>query len=97
MCRSIKTLRRRDGGASEREVEEAALQFVRKISGYRTPSRRNSQAFESAVDDIAGVSRRLLESLTVAEGSRPDRARAADEPEAARPESVRRRAVSGRH
>jgi hypothetical protein len=94
MCRSIKTLRRREGGASEREIEEAALQFVRKISGYRTPSRRNSQAFESAVDDIAGVSRRLLESLTVAEAPRPDRA--AGEAEVDRPERLPGRAVSGR-
>jgi hypothetical protein len=63
MCRSIKTLRRPDGHASEREIEEAALQFVRKISGFRKPARRNAEAFDAAVADISNVSERLLEAL----------------------------------
>jgi hypothetical protein len=63
MCRSIKTLRRTDGLASEEEITAAALQFVRKVSGYREPSRRNAAAFDAAVDDIARSSRRLLASL----------------------------------
>ena len=64
MCRSIKTLRRRDQPATDEEVHAAALQFVRKISGYRVPSRANEAAFDGAVDDIAAVSQGLLQSLT---------------------------------
>ena len=63
MCRSIKTLRRSDGQADDEEVRAAALQFVRKVSGYRTPSRANEEAFKSAVEEIAEASRRLLDSL----------------------------------
>ena len=63
MCRSIKTLRRNEGQAAEEEVRAAALQFVRKVSGYRAPSRANEKAFNSAVDEIAEASRRLLDSL----------------------------------
>ena len=64
MCRSIKTLRRPGQEATEEEVRAAALQFVRKVSGYRTPSRANQQVFDAAVDDIAEASQRLLGSLT---------------------------------
>ena len=64
MCRSIKTLRRPDETATNEEVRAAALQFVRKVSGYREPSRRNAEAFERAVDDIADASRRLLDAVT---------------------------------
>ena len=53
MCRSIKTLRRPDTPATDDELHAAALQFVRKISGYREPSRANEQAFSQAVDEIA--------------------------------------------
>ena len=63
MCRSIKTLRRLDGPATDEEVLAAALQFVRKISGYRQPSRVNEEIFNAAVDEVAGSSRRLLASL----------------------------------
>ena len=63
MCRSIRTLRNAEREASETEVQEAALQFVRKISGYRHPSQANTEAFEKAVDEIAAVSRKLLGSL----------------------------------
>ena len=63
MCRSIKTLRNVEREASETEVREAALQFVRKISGYRHPSQANTAVFEKAVDDVAEVSRQLLGSL----------------------------------
>lgn len=63
MCRSIKTLRSADKPASEEEVRAAALQFVRKVSGYRVPSRTNEEAFNAAVDDITEASRRLLSSL----------------------------------
>jgi hypothetical protein len=64
MCRSIKTLRRPDETATDEEVRAAALQFVRKVSGYREPSRRNAEAFDRAVDDIADASRRLLDAVT---------------------------------
>lgn len=63
MCRSIKTLRRPQASATDEEVAAAALQFVRKVSGYRVPSRRNAEAFDGAVAEIAQASRRLLESL----------------------------------
>jgi hypothetical protein len=70
MCRSIKTLRSTGAPATEEEVRAAALQFVRKISGYRSPSRVNDDAFQSAVDEIASASQRLLVSLVAAGGSR---------------------------
>ena len=57
-------LRRPESSPTEVEVREAALQFVRKISGYRQPSRRNAQAFDAAVDEIADSSRRLLDAVT---------------------------------
>jgi len=63
MCRSIKTLRRPETEATDEEVAAAALQFVRKVSGYRVPSRKNAEAFDGAVAEIAATSRRLLESL----------------------------------
>ena len=53
---------------SETEIREAALQFVRKISGYRKPSQANTLAFESAIDEIAVASRKLLLSLTPVKG-----------------------------
>jgi hypothetical protein len=63
MCRSIKTLRRKDEPATEDEIVAAALQFVRKVSGYRQPSKKNVEAFDAAVDEIAASSRKLLENL----------------------------------
>lgn len=63
MCRSIKTLRRKDEPATEEEIRAAALQFVRKVSGFRQPSRRNTHAFDAAVDEISDASRRLLNAL----------------------------------
>jgi hypothetical protein len=63
MCRSIKTLRREDEPATEDEIRAAALQFVRKVSGYRQPSRRNQEAFEAAVEEIAVSSKQLLQAL----------------------------------
>ena len=64
MCRSIKRLRTEDGPATEEEIREAALQFVRKVSGYRVPSQRNADAFDAAVDDVAEASRKLLDAVT---------------------------------
>ena len=63
MCRSIKTLRRADQPATDDEFRAAALQFVRKVSGYRVPSRTNEDVFYAAVDEIAAASRQLLSSL----------------------------------
>jgi len=63
MCRSIKTLRRADGRASDEEIAAAALQYVRKVSGYRAPSQRNSRAFDAAVNEVGRASRRLLEEI----------------------------------
>ena len=63
MCRSIKKLRSNEGRAPDEEVAAAALQFVRKISGYRQPSRANEAPFTAAVDEISAASRRLLDAL----------------------------------
>jgi hypothetical protein len=63
VCRSIKTLRDFESPPSNEDVHAAALQFVRKVSGYRQPSRKNQVAFDSAVQDISEVTRRLLDSL----------------------------------
>jgi hypothetical protein len=70
MCRSIKTLRRADEPATEEEIRAAALQFVRKVSGYRVPAARNAEAFDSAVDEITAASQRLLGGLIAVGGSR---------------------------
>jgi hypothetical protein len=73
MCRSIKTLRRPEGPASDEEISAAALQYVRKVSGYRAPSRRNTRAFDAAVREVGRASRRLLQEIDEAqrEGSAP--------------------------
>jgi hypothetical protein len=63
MCRSIKTLRRPDEPATDEEIKAAALQFVRKVSGYRVPSKANTEAFDAAVDEVADASKRLLGTL----------------------------------
>jgi len=79
MCRSIKTLRRADGRASDEEIAAAALQYVRKVSGYRAPSQRNSRAFDTAVSEVGRASRRLLEEIEKARtepAPRASRARA---------------------
>ena len=68
MCRSIKQLRNSERPANDEEIREAALQFVRKISGYRKPSKVNSAVFNQAVDGVTTVSRTLLISLQVRDG-----------------------------
>jgi hypothetical protein len=65
MCRSIKTLRRPGEVATTGELEAAARQFVRKISGYREPSARNQAAFDAAIRDVTEASRRLVEAIGV--------------------------------
>jgi len=79
MCRSIKTLRRADSRASDEEIAAAALQYVRKVSGYRLPSQRNSLAFDAAVSEVGRASRRLLDEIEKARtepAPRASRARA---------------------
>ena len=65
MCRSIKTLREGARLASDDEVAAAALQFVRKVSGFRQPAARNAAVFDAAVEEIAASTRRLLDSLQI--------------------------------
>lgn len=66
MCRNIVKLRHPDRKPSDEELHNAALQYVRKISGYRKPSRTNQEAFERAVEQIAMASRELFEELVMA-------------------------------
>jgi hypothetical protein len=73
MCRSIKVLRRPDEPATTGEIEAAARQFVRKVSGYRTPSARNGAAFDAAIAEVAAASRRLLEEIGASAEDGPDR------------------------
>ena len=63
MCRSIKPLRMADRPTTETEIAEAALQYVRKVSGYRKPSRLNQPAFDAAVEEVAAATRRMLQEL----------------------------------
>ncbi len=63
MCRSIKQLRQPDRSPTDEEIQAAALQFVRKVSGYRVPSRANGAAFQQAVQEISTATRRLLDNL----------------------------------
>ena len=65
MCRSIKQLRNVEVPATEEEIRAAALQFVRKVSGYRKPSKVNEEAFERAVDEVAQATQKLINSLAV--------------------------------
>jgi hypothetical protein len=72
MCRNIHTLYNYEPEATEEEIRDAALQYVRKISGFTKPSQANAEAFERAVDDVAAVTSRLLEEL-VTTAPRKDR------------------------
>jgi hypothetical protein len=65
MCRSIKTLRTGPVPASDEEISAAALQYVRKVSGYRKPSAANEEAFEHAVEAVAAASKQLLEAVSI--------------------------------
>ncbi len=73
MCRSIKTLRRPGEAATTGELEAAARQYVRKISGYREPSVKNREAFEEAIAEIAHVSQHLVEALGIDVENGPNR------------------------
>jgi hypothetical protein len=63
MCRSIKTLRRPGEPASDEEIEAAARQFVRKVSGFHRPSQANTPAFDAAIREVANASERLLAAI----------------------------------
>jgi hypothetical protein len=63
MCRNIKTLFNFDPPATEEEIRAASVQFVRKLSGFTTPSKANEVVFDRAVDDVSEIARRLIDSL----------------------------------
>lgn len=63
MCRSIKSLRNMDHPVTEKEIYEAALQYVRKVSGYRKPSKVNEEAFNKAIEEVAESTRKMLGEL----------------------------------
>jgi hypothetical protein len=63
MCRNIKTLFNFDPPVTDDEIRAASLQFVRKVTGFNKPSKANEAAFQAAIDEIAGISARLLHSL----------------------------------
>jgi len=63
MCRNIKTLFNFDPPATDEEIRAASLQFVRKLSGFNSPSRANEAVFDKAIDDVAKIARRLIDSL----------------------------------
>jgi len=65
MCRNIKRLRQPDRQPTDQELQDAALQFVRKISGYNAPSKANEEVFNAAVRDVAAAGRAMFESLNV--------------------------------
>jgi hypothetical protein len=73
MCRSIKTLRRPGEAATTGELEAAARQYVRKLSGFREPSARNREAFDAAIAEVADATRRLVESIGVDVEDGPER------------------------
>jgi hypothetical protein len=65
MCRSIKQLRNAEVPATEEEIRAAALQFVRKVSGYRKPSQANQAVFDQAVEEVTQATQKLLDHLKV--------------------------------
>ena len=70
MCRNIRTLFNFDPPATDEEIRAASIQFVRKLSGFTKPSKVNEAAFDRAVDDVAAVARRLIDSLVTAAAPR---------------------------
>ncbi len=74
MCRSIRQLRRGEdaGAATTGEAQAAALQYVRKVSGFRSPSARNEDAFRAAVDEVAAATERLLREIGTPVADGPD-------------------------
>jgi len=66
MCRNIRSLRMPDRQPTDQEITEAALQYIRKVSGYRRPSRLNQAAFEAGIEEVAAATRKMLEGLNIA-------------------------------
>ena len=77
MCRNIRTLHNFEPPATDEEVRAAALQYVRKISGFSKPSKANAEAFERAVDEVAAASARLLDELVTSAPAKDREAEAA--------------------
>ena len=73
MCRNIKTLFNFEPPATDEEIRAASLQFVRKLSGYNKPSLANAEAFAQAVEDVAAVARKLIDSLSTTAAPRDRR------------------------
>ena len=71
MCRSIKQLRNAEIPATEEEIRAAALQFVRKVSGYRKPSKINQAAFDQAVEEVTQATQRLLGQISARDAQAP--------------------------
>lgn len=65
MCRNIRKLRRPESAPTDEELHDAALQFVRKISGYQKPSRANREAFDTAIAEVAAASRKMFDRLVI--------------------------------
>lgn len=70
MCRSIKPLRSMDHPVTEQEIYEAALQYVRKVSGYRKPSKANEDVFNKAIEEVADATKKILANLITVESQR---------------------------
>ena len=70
MCRSIKPLRNMDHPVTEQEIYEATLQYVRKVSGYRKPSKANEEAFNKAIEEVAESTRKILANLKTVESQK---------------------------
>jgi hypothetical protein len=70
MCRNIKTLFNFDPPATDAEIRDASLQFVRKLSGFTNPSKANEASFDRAVEDIAAIARQLIDGLVTSAGPR---------------------------
>jgi hypothetical protein len=70
MCRNIRTLFNFDPPATDEEIRAASLQFVRKLSGFTKPSQANAEAFDQAIDEVADVARRLIDSLVTSAPAR---------------------------
>jgi len=77
MCRNIKTLFNFEPPATELEIRDASLQFVRKLSGFNVPSRANEEAFERAIEEVAASARKLIQSLVTSAEPRTREAEAA--------------------
>ncbi|MBI2330940.1 MAG: DUF2277 domain-containing protein [Chloroflexi bacterium] len=71
MCRSIKPLRNMDHPVTEQEIYEAALQYVRKVSGYRKPSKVNEEAFNKAIEEVAESTRKILSTIITVNNTDP--------------------------